>query len=89
VEDAVRQIAQMYSSLGSRDPRLNPFGDLDFRLLRQQKFYGKLDSPPSRVKPIPLPLLLHAHTQAMTTTNPTGQATTDMAFIAYFSHEAR
>ena len=70
VEDAVRQIAQMYSSLGSRDPRLNPFGDLDFRLLRQQKFYGKLDSPPSRVKPIPLPLLLHAHTQAMTTTNP-------------------
>ena len=36
VEDAVRQIAQTYASLGPPDPRLNPFGDLDFRLLCKQ-----------------------------------------------------
>ena len=46
VEDAVRQIAQTYSSLGFPDPRLNPFGDLDFRLLHQQNSTENLTRPP-------------------------------------------
>ena len=32
VEDALRSVGQAFTGLGTTDPRLNQFGDLDFRL---------------------------------------------------------
>ncbi len=83
VEDRVRQIGQAFSGMGAPDPRLNRFGTLDFRLQRQQKSYSKADPPPTRVKPIPLTLLMHAHALAVASHDTFRLATMDMAIIAF------
>ncbi|KAI2501386.1 hypothetical protein MHU86_13053 [Fragilaria crotonensis] len=43
--------------LGSADPRLNPHGQIDFRLTSLYQSWAKADPPPSRVKPLPMTLL--------------------------------
>jgi hypothetical protein len=60
VENAVRTIGQTLATLGCDDPRLLPSGKLELRLQRQLKAYGKLDSPPHRVKPIPFAIIAYA-----------------------------
>lgn len=67
VEDALRAIAQRHTLLGFRDPRLNTFGQVDFRLSRQLRSYHRDDSPPIRVKPVPITLILHILQSAHTT----------------------
>jgi hypothetical protein len=50
-------MGQAFASLGSLDPRLTSSGKLDLRLSRQLSAYKKQDPPPTRVKPIPFPIL--------------------------------
>ena len=57
VEDALRHVAQTFARLGAPDPRLNSFGDLDYRLQALLQAWRRVDPPPSRVKPLPLSLL--------------------------------
>jgi hypothetical protein len=57
VEAALCSVGQMITTLGYRDPWLQPSGKLDIRLHRQLQAYSKEDPPPSRVKPIPLQIL--------------------------------
>jgi hypothetical protein len=57
VEGALRAIGQMMATLGCPDPRLQPSGKLDLRLSRQLTAYNKLDPTPTRVKPIPFPII--------------------------------
>jgi hypothetical protein len=52
VEDAMRAMGQMFARLGSPDIRKDVYGDIDFRIGRQIRAYKKEDSPPKRVKPI-------------------------------------
>lgn len=58
-EAYIRAIGQTFARLGAPDPRLNTFGDIDFRLSRQYSSYRKADPPPTWVKPILLSLLHH------------------------------
>ena len=53
VDDAMRNVGQAYSRMGTSDPRLNPQGKLDLRL--QQLFHAcrKQEPPAQRVKPMP------------------------------------
>jgi len=60
VEGALRAVGQAFTTLGSPDPRLNISGRLDFRLSRQLSANSKADPPPTRVKPIPIPIIGHA-----------------------------
>ncbi len=60
VEGALRAIGQTLATLGRDDPRPLPSGCLDSCLQRQLKAYQKQDPPPSRVKPIPLPIIAQA-----------------------------
>ena len=54
-------MAQTFTRVGSADPRLNSFGELDYRLHSLLRSWKKLDPPPTRVKPLPMLVLRRAH----------------------------
>jgi hypothetical protein len=64
VEDALRAIGQTFARLGSPDVRKDVFGDIDFRIGRQITACKKEDSPPKRVKPIPIIIIIFILAQA-------------------------
>jgi len=78
VEQALRTVGQTLAGLGRPDPRLNTFGDIDFRLQRQLRAYARQDPPPNRVKPIPLPVLQHATALAYAAASARHAAVADM-----------
>ena len=84
VEDAVRSIGQTFASVGSSDPRITSTGQIDFRIQRQLSCYTKQDPPPNRVKPIPVPILMHTMATAAATANLYLQAVAQMIAIAFF-----
>ena len=64
VSDAIRSVGQRFASLGSKDPRYDSVGNIDFRISRLLRSYTKTDAPPNRVKPVPITLVIHALTFA-------------------------
>jgi hypothetical protein len=87
VEGALRSVGQAFAAVGSPDPRFTPQGKLEFRLKRQLASYDRLDPPPSRVKPIPVPLLQHIMAQAILSASvhsEPDQALADMLCLAFF-----
>jgi len=84
VGDAVRAMGQAFSNLGLPDPRLSTNGQLDLRLSRQLSSYNKHDSPPTRVKPIPLSVLRHAVSCARQLNTPYHHAIADMITLGFF-----
>lgn len=70
--------------MGAPDPRINTFGKLDFRLQRQLASYAKADPPPSRVKPIPLPILQQATTMCHLAGDAAALAIADMLILGFF-----
>jgi hypothetical protein len=85
VEDAIRSVGQMFTRLGATDIRKDAFGDIDFRIYRQFRAYTKEDDPPSRVKPIPIIIIIYILHQAFkTSTSPDRQAIDDMVIIAFY-----
>jgi hypothetical protein len=85
VEDALHAIGQTFARLGSPDIRKDAFGDIDFRIGRQIRAYKKEDSPPKRVKPIPILIVIFVLAQAYGLTRDEGsKAIGDMITIAFF-----
>ena len=84
VPEAVRAVAAVFTCLGKVDPRLNRFGLIDTRLSALYQAYTKLDPPPRRLKPIPLPLLHETHRIARRTGDALSLATADMAYLGFF-----
>jgi hypothetical protein len=84
VEGALRAVGQSFASLGLPDPRLQPSGKLDLRLSRQISAYKKQDPPPSRVKPIPFPVLAHAVALARAANTPAASTIADMLLLGFF-----
>jgi hypothetical protein len=85
VEDALRAIGQAFARVGSPDVRKNVYGDIDFRIQRQIRAYKREDSPPKRVKPIPIVIILYILAQAYgITRHDDTQAIADMITIAFF-----
>ena len=71
--------------MGALDPRLNTFGELDFRLQALFQAWKRDDTPPMRVKPVPLSVIRQAHT--ISATHPPGSrlvATGDCLLIAFY-----
>jgi hypothetical protein len=86
VEQYLRSVAQIFASVGAPDPCHNALGKTDFRLYRQFRTYDKQDPPPTRVRPVPLQLLVHMHevVAQLNTTTAHHRAVTDLAFMAFF-----
>lgn len=84
MEDAVRAVGQTLASLGRLDPRLQPSGKLDLRLRRQLKAYSRIDPPPHRVKPIPLPIITHAAQLCKLANTPQSNTIADMLILGFY-----
>lgn len=54
VEDAVRAVGQACARMWAPDPRLTRHGDIDLRLTALYRSWGRADTLPSRVKPLPV-----------------------------------
>jgi len=86
VEDAIRAVGQVYSRMGTKDPRRDTTGKIDFRLQRQLRAYKKLDAPPARVKPIPITIIIYILQVAYNspTSDEARAAVADMICIAFY-----
>ncbi len=84
VENALRAIGQTLATLGRPDPRLQPSGKLDLRLHRQLKGYTRQDPPPHRVKPIPLPIILHAAQLCRLANTAQSHTVADMLLLGFY-----
>jgi hypothetical protein len=86
VEQYLRSVAQIFASVGAPDPRHNTIGKTDFRLACQFRTYDKQDPPPTRVRPVPLQLLVHIHDVASQRPDATDhdRAVADLAIMAFF-----
>ena len=70
----------------TKDPRLNQFGVIDFRLSRQLNAYQREDPPPDHVKPIPFQVILYLATTAFAV-GAAAEGTkviADMVILAFF-----
>jgi hypothetical protein len=77
-------VGQTFTTLRCPDPRLQPSGKLDFRLSRQLSSYAKVDPPPARVKPIPLPIITHAASLCRRANTPFSNTIADMLLLGFF-----
>ncbi|MGH8338408.1 MAG: hypothetical protein ACRETL_16640 [Gammaproteobacteria bacterium] len=77
-------MGQTFAGVGSEDPRLAKDGKVDFRLRRLLAGYAKTDDPPSRVKPLPLPVLHRVWDYAQASGDAKEMAIADMAYIGFF-----
>jgi hypothetical protein len=84
VEGALRNVGQTFASVGAPDPRLTLTGAVDFRLKRMLASYTRADAPPTRVKPIPVPILRHVMAQAILANSSHSLACSDMICLAFF-----
>jgi hypothetical protein len=66
------------------DPRLLSSGKLDLRLQRQLTAYKRQDPPPSRVKPIPFPLIAQTAKLNYLANTPYSNAIADMLLLGFF-----
>jgi hypothetical protein len=84
VEAALRAIGQTMASVGANDIRLTPQGKIQYRIQQQLKGYKRVDTPPSRVKPIPFYIVDHANGVAAQCPDAQSQAAADIATIGFF-----
>jgi hypothetical protein len=85
VADALTFVAQTFTFLGAPDPRFQSGRNiLHPRLARQLKGYSKFDDDPSRVKPIPVPILHEATRLALADGSDLALAASDMMWLAFF-----
>ena len=84
VEGALRAVGQTFASLGCTDPRLQSSGKLDLRLSRQLSAYKKEDPPPTRVKPVPLPIITHAADLCYLANTASCNAIADMLLLGFY-----
>ena len=84
VEDAVRAVGQAYARLGAPDPRLTVHGTVDFRLTSMYRAWQKEDSPPTRVKPLPLPVVAQVWALASADASPFAVATAECLVLGFF-----
>lgn len=83
VEQHLRSVGQIFASVGARDPRMDDLGAIDLRIRRQLRSYDREDPPPSRVRPVPLQLLLYVF-EIYHNGTPKQQAVADLCIIAFF-----
>jgi hypothetical protein len=84
VADAVRAVGQTLALMGKKDPRLTATGDTDFRLARLLSSWQKDDTPPWRVKPVPIHVVRTASNISLQSNTACAHAIADMIILAFF-----
>ena len=80
--DEILAVTKVFTSVGLLDPWFTTLGHMDLRLTTLYASYKNADPAPTRVKPLPIQVLDWA--QAIIPPSPLGQATIDMASLAFF-----
>lgn len=85
MEDYLRTVGEEIAldDVSALDPRYSNAGKLHPAIRKLQTSYAKDDPPPTRVKPIPLPLVAHA-VRAHHSSNEFMKALMDLIIIAFF-----
>ena len=85
MEDYLRTVGEEISldDQASLDPRYSNTGALHPSIKKLQKSYAKKDPPPTRVKPVPLPLVRHAVAAYQQSCNVI-KAIMDLTIVAFF-----
>jgi hypothetical protein len=81
VEAALRSVGQTMASLGAVDLRLNQQGKVHYVLQQQLRGYSRVDTPATRVKPVPFSLITYTVAHAISILD---QASADIAVIGFF-----
>ena len=84
MEDAIQDVGQAYSGLGSPDPRLDAHGNVDFRLTVLFRAWRRVDDPPSRVKPLPLAVVTHVWATVHRKASPVAHTTAACLVIGFY-----
>jgi hypothetical protein len=86
VEDTVRALGQAFTHLGGPDIRKDVFGEINFRISRLFTCYKKEDSPPSRVNPVPIIIVMFilSHANSDPTIPEDRRAIADLICIAFY-----
>jgi hypothetical protein len=85
VADALLFVSQAFTLVGRPDPRhIAGTTSIDTRITRQLKAYAKDDTPPVRVKPLPIMVLHTASHLALRAGDDTSLALLDLMWIAFF-----
>ena len=85
VADAMRSVGQKFAGVGAKDPRLDHYGEIDYRLTAQLKSYKKRDAPACRVKPVPILIVTHALNFAYhSNPSPERKAVANLITLAFF-----
>jgi len=84
VEGALHAVGQVLASLGSPGPRLTANGKLSLRLTQQLSAYKKQDPPPSRVKPVPFPIIAQTVSFCHTVNTPASNTMANMLLLGFF-----
>jgi hypothetical protein len=87
VDTELRHVGQTLALLGTSDPRVTAKGKLDIRLTRQSRYWKRNKDLPTRVKPIPIPILIDAGNNALTLIGPADhaiRACADMVCLTYY-----
>ena len=77
-------MGQTYAALGAPDPRLNSFGQLDFRLTALLAAWKRHDAPPTRVKPLPLDVIATVAHLADAAGTPFDAAVADCLVVGFY-----
>lgn len=84
VEQALRTVGRTLAFLGCLDPWLQPSGKLDICLSRQLAVYKRMDNPPMRVKPIPVPILQYATAMSHNHVSGRSEAIASMITLGFY-----
>ena len=85
VEDALCAVGQKFASVGSKDLRNDSSGRIDHRIKRQLRSFKRADPPPTRVKPVPITLILYLLRVAYRiASSPSLQRIVDVIVLAFF-----
>jgi len=57
-------VGQKFARVGTKDIRKDSTGAIDFRMQRQLRCWKRQDAPPTRVKPVPITIIMHILKQA-------------------------
>ena len=77
-------MGQTYVALGSPDPRLNTFGQLNFRHTALLCSWKRQDAPPTRVKPLPLDVIATVAHLADAADTPFDAAVADCLVLGFY-----
>jgi hypothetical protein len=84
-EDAVRVVGQAFAHLGGADIGKDAFGEIDVCLTQQFWCNKKEGSPPSCVKPVPIPIFMFIiHQASASNSSKDRKAITDLITITFY-----